>query len=174
MSKVVLYIAISLDGFVAGKNDDISWLYRYNDVDYGFKEFFSGIGVIIQGRRAYEIERQNGWETPHPVPTLVLSHHSPEHQPQREDVIFTDESIEAVLTRAKRLTTKDIWIEGGANVVQQFLDKRLIDEIILFVAPVVLGNGIRLFGSTHAPIEYSFRETRTFDKGLVQLVYARK
>jgi dihydrofolate reductase len=174
MNKIVLYIAMSLDGFIAGKNDDISWLFRYNDVDYGFKEFFSGIGAIIQGRRAYDIEMQNGWETPHPVPTFVLSHHFPERKPQREDVIFTAESIEAVLIRAKRLTTKDIWIEGGANVAQQFLDKRLIDEIILFVVPVILGDGIRLFGSTHVPIELSFRETRTFDKGLVQLVYARE
>lgn len=174
MSKVVLYIAMSLDGFIAGRNDDITWLYRFNDVDYGFREFFSGIGAMIQGRRAYEIEVQNGWATPHPVPTFVLAHHFQERKPQREEVIFTAESIEAVLTRAKRLTTKDIWIEGGANVAQQFLNKRLIDELALFVVPMILGDGIRLFGSTHAPVELSFREAKTFEKGLVQLVYARE
>lgn len=173
MSKSVLYIATSIDGFVAGQNDDISWLYRYNDVDYGFNEFFSSIGAIVQGRRAYDIEKQNGWETPHPVPTFVLSHHLPAHKPQRADVVFTAEDIEEVLKKAKRLTSKDIWIEGGANVAQQFLRRGLIDEIVLFIAPVHLGDGIRLFGKTDAPIEFSLRETRTFDKGLVQLSYTR-
>ena len=82
---------------------------------------------MIQGRRAYEIEVQNGWATPHPVPTFVLAHQFQARKPQREDVIFTAESIEGVLTEAKHLTTKDIWIEGGANVAQQFLAQGLID-----------------------------------------------
>jgi dihydrofolate reductase len=173
MTKTVLYIAMSLDGFVAGKNDDISWLFRYNDVDYGYDEFFSGIGAIVQGRRAYEIEREHGWENAHPVPTFVLSHHSPERKPQRDDVIFTAEDIEEVLKKAKRLTSKNVWIEGGADVAQQFLDRRLLDEIVLSIVPVILGDGVRLFGKTQSPVELSLRETRSFDKGLVQLVYAR-
>ena len=126
----MLYIAMSLDGFVAGKNDDISWLFRYNDVDYGYNEFFSGIGAVIQGRRAYEIEIEHGWENAHPVPTFVLSHHPPERRPQRDDVIFTAEDIAAVLRKAKRLTRRNVWIEGGANVAQQFLDRGLIDEVV--------------------------------------------
>jgi dihydrofolate reductase len=173
MNRTVLYIATSLDGFIAGRNDDISWLFRYNDVDYGFDEFFAGIGVIIQGRRAYDIELRNGWEYAHPLPTFVLSHRPPERKSEREDVIFTADDIEVVLQRAKRLTDKDIWIEGGAGVAQQFLDRQLLDDIVLSVVPVVLGDGIRLFGTTHAPIELSLHETRTFDKGLVQLRYAR-
>jgi len=62
MNRAILYIAQSLDGFVAGRNDDISWLFRYNDVDYGFDEFFSRIGAVIKGRRTYDIEIQHGWE----------------------------------------------------------------------------------------------------------------
>jgi dihydrofolate reductase len=174
MGKTILYIATSLDGFVAGQNDDISWLNRYNDVDYGFNEFFSTIGVIIQGRRAYDIETQHGWETPHPVPTFVLSHGLPECKPQRAEVVFTAEDIEEVLKKANRLTSKNIWIEGGANLAQQFLRRGLVDEIVLSIAPVILGDGIRLFGKTDAPIELSLREIRTFDKGLVQLLYARE
>ena len=173
MNSAVLYIAITLDGFVAGPNDDISWLFRYNDVDYGFNEFFSGIGAIIQGTRAYEIEVKNGWETPTPVPTFVLSHHLPESKPQRGHVVFTDEDISEVLKKAKQLTSKDVWIEGGANVAQQFLDRDLIDEIVLSIVPVILGDGIRLFGKTHKTIEFALGEVRQFDKGLVQLTYTR-
>lgn len=173
MNRTVLYIAISLDGFIAGPGDDISWLYRYNDVDYGFTEFFSGIGAVIQGRRAYEVEEKNGWETPTPVPTFVLSHHLPEREPKRGNIAFIDEDISEVLKKAKQLTDKDVWIEGGANVAQQFLDRDLIDEIVLFVAPVILGDGIRLYGKTHMPLEFALCEVKQFDKGLVQLRYTR-
>lgn len=173
MNRVILYIATSIDGFVAGPNDDISWLFRYNDVDYGYDEFFSGIGAIIQGRRTYEVEVKNRWENAHPVPTFVLSHHLPEQRPQRSDVVFTSQDISKVLEKARQSTSKDIWIEGGANVAQQFLDRGLIDEIVLSIVPIVLGSGIRLFGNTHRPIEFSLGKVRQFDKGLVQLTYIR-
>jgi dihydrofolate reductase len=142
-------------------------------VDYGYDEFFSGIGAIIQGRRAYEVEVKNGWENAHPVPTFVLSHHLPAQTPQRSDLVFTGEDISEVLAKARRSTSKDIWIEGGANVAQQFLDRGLIDEIVLSIVPIVLGDGIRLFGYAHAPIEFSLDNVRQFDKGLVQLTYIR-
>jgi dihydrofolate reductase len=167
-------MAMSLDGFVAGSNDDISWLSRYNDVDYGYNEFFAGIGAVIQGRRTYDIELEHGWENAQPVPTFVLSHHLPERRPERADVTFTDENIEEVLKRAKLLTNKNVWIEGGANVAQQFLYRGLIDDVVLSIVPVILGDGIRLFGMTNNSIELSLREARTFDKGLVQLLYGRE
>jgi dihydrofolate reductase len=151
----------------------LDFFYSFNDVDYGFNEFFSGIGAIIQGRRAYEVEVKHGWKTPTPVPTFVLSHYLPERKQQRGNVVVTDEDISEVLKKAKQLTSKDVWIEGGANVAQQFLDRDLIDEIVLSIAPVVLGDGIRLFGNTHKIIEFSLLEVRQFDKGLVQLTYTR-
>ncbi|HEY4697567.1 MAG TPA: dihydrofolate reductase family protein [Gallionella sp.] len=173
MNKTILYIATSLDGLVAGKNDDISWLFRYNDVDYGYNQFFSKIGAIIQGRRAYDIEEQHGWENAHPVPTFVLSHDPPDRRPQREDIVFTAEDIAEVLKKAKQLTSKDVWIEGGANVAQQFLKRGLLDEIVLSVVPVILGDGIRLFGTTDGPIELSLLDVKRYEKGLVQLIYER-
>jgi dihydrofolate reductase len=173
MNKAILYIATSLDGLIAGKKDDISWLFRYNDVEYGYNQFFSTIGAIIQGRRSYDIEVQHGWENAHPVPTFVLSHDLPERRPQRKDVVFTAEDIAEVLNKAKHLTSKDVWIEGGANVAQQFLKRGLIDEIVLSVVPVILGDGTRLFGTTNGPIELSLRDVKRYDKGLVQLTYGR-
>ncbi len=169
-----MYIAVSLDGFVAGKNDDISWLFRYNDVDYGYNEFFSGIGAIIEGRRTYDLEVQQGWESAHSLPTFVLSHRPPEHAPKRKGVVFTDEDIAEVLMKAKKLTSRNVWIVGGANVSQQFLERGLIDEIVLSIVPVILGDGIRLFGKTHKSIELSLRGVKQFDRGLVQLTYARE
>lgn len=172
-SKVVLYIATSLDGFVAGKNDDLSWLSRYDNVDYGFEEFFSQIGAIIQGRRTYDVEVKGGYENVHPVPSFVLTHNVPKRKPQRSDVVFTDEDIAEVLKKAKKLTDKNIWIEGGAGVAQQFLKRGLVDEIFLGVVPVILGEGIPLFDNIDRQIELSLTDVKRFDKGLVLLVYAR-
>jgi dihydrofolate reductase len=174
MTKTILYIATSLDGFVAGKNDDISWLFPYNDVDYGFDEFFTHIGAIIQGRRTYDIEMQQGWETPHPLPTFVLSNNMSEEIPKCADVAFTHEDIAEVLKKAKKLTDKDIWIEGGANVAQQFLRRELIDEIVLSFIPLMLGDGVRLFDNIDKQIDLSLVDLKRFDKGLVQVIYARK
>jgi dihydrofolate reductase len=131
MQKAVLYIAISLDGFVARKNDDLSWLDKFNNVDYGFDKFFSTVGAIIQGKRTYEIEVKNGWENVHPVPTFVMSNHPPEREPQRKDVVFTSEPIEVVLQKARNITNKNIWIEGGAAIAQQFIDKGLARHIYI-------------------------------------------
>ncbi len=170
MSKTILYIAMSLDGFIAGKNDDISWLFVYNDVEYGYDKFFSTIGVIIQGRRAYDIELKNGWENAHPVPKFVLSHTVPKKS-AREDVVFTDEDIAGVLKKAKKLTDKNIWIEGGAHVAQQFLKRGLIDEIALTIAPVLLGDGIRLFDNIDKQISLLLQDVKKYDKGLVQFIY---
>jgi dihydrofolate reductase len=173
MHKSVLYIAASLDGFIAGKNDDISWLFRYNDVDYGYDGFLSTIGAIIQGRRTYEVEAEHGWGSEITIPVFVLSRRPPEREPGRPNIIFTDADLAEVLEDAKRRTDKDIWIEGGASVAQQFLARGLIDEIVLSVVPVILGDGVRLFGKTDAPVELTLREVNRFDKGLVQLTYTR-
>ena len=75
--------------------------------------------------------------------------------------------------KAKTLTDKHIWIEGGANVAPQFLRRELIDEIILSVVPVMLGDGVRLFDNIQKQIDLSLIDVKRFDKGLVQLIYAR-
>jgi dihydrofolate reductase len=173
MSKAVLYIAVSLDGFVAGKDDDISWLDPYAGVDYRFDAFFSTIGAIIVGRRTYDIEVSRGWENAHPVPTFVVTHRIPSVKPRRPDVFYTSDDIAEVLRKARQLTQKDVWIEGGADLAQQFIDRDLVDEIVLSIVPEILGHGIRLFEKPGRRIPLALRDVKQFDKGLVQLIYGR-
>jgi dihydrofolate reductase len=171
MSKTILYIASSLDGYIAGKNDDLSWLDPYQTVDYAFDAFFSTIGSIIEGRRTYDIEIRNGWEPPHPVPLFVLTRSAPQKKPARPEVVFTHDDIAVVLAAAQEKSgPKDVWIEGGAEVAQQFLDRSLIDLIMLTLVPVFLGQGIRLFENTQ-PLSLTLLDVKRFDRGLVQLVY---
>lgn len=171
MNTTVLYIGASLDGFIAGPNDDLSWLDPYHDVEYGYEEFFLRIGAIILGRRTYDIEVQRGWEDAHPVPKFVLSRDSSKQKPSRDDITFTHDDIADVLKASKKMTDKDIWIEGGANVAQQFLKRGILDEIIITIVPVILGGGIRLFDNIGAEIPLKLQEVKRFDKGLVQLAY---
>ena len=182
MNKVILYIAASLDGFIAGDDDDISWLdenneiesdedEEYKEVDYGSNEFFSTIGARIEGRRTYEVEKKLGWEKTLQVPTFVLSHRRPKEEPDRSNIIFTNEDIGKVLEKAKRLTKKDIWIVGGGSVVHQFLDRSLIDEIRLTLVPIILGTGIRLFEGQSKQIALSITNFKQFGKGLIEISY---
>jgi dihydrofolate reductase len=165
MSNAVLYIAMSLDGMIAGKNDGIFWLDRYQDVDYGFDQFFESIGAIIQGRRVYDLEVAAGFDELHKRPTFVLSYRSPTQKLKRGDIVFTVADIADVLAQAKSVTDKDIWIEGGAQVAQQFLKRGLLDRIVLGVIPIVLGECIRLFGPTERRIELALQDIERFDKG---------
>src|SRR5512139_1333080 len=123
MSRAILYIAASLDGFIAGKDDDISWLDPYASVDYGYDAFFATIGAVIVGWRYYDIEVAHGWENAHPVPTFVVTHRMPVQRTHRPDVVFTSDDIAEVLNKAKQQTQKDVWIEGGADLAQQFLGR---------------------------------------------------
>jgi dihydrofolate reductase len=175
LSKAILYIASSLDGYIAGKDDDLSWLEPFQDVDYDYEAFFSNIGAIIEGRRTYDIEIKNGWESAHPVPLFVLSKDIPTRKPARSDVVFTHDDIAWVLASAReKAGPKDVWILGGANVAQQFINRGLVDEIILTLVPLFLGEGIRLFYNVRDQVSFFLEDVKRFDKGLVQLVYAAR
>jgi dihydrofolate reductase len=176
MSKTILYIAASLDGCIAGENDNLSFLeYSSGDKtsDHGtiksFEKFFDNIGAIILGRNTYEWELIHAGENVHPVPKFVFTHSK--QLKSAPGVTFTDESPEVALKHAKSAANgRDVWIEGGALIVQQFLNMGLIDEIDLYVFPIILGKGVNLFDNISSEIKLSLIETNS-SNGLVQLRY---
>jgi dihydrofolate reductase len=175
MSKTILYIAISLDGFIAGENDDLSWLEPYEGEEYDFEAFIAGVGAMIEGRRTYDVAVEGGFvEVGHPVPSFVLTHHPPTTVPGGIDVTFASGDAKSILAQARAKTEKDIWIVGGAQVARMFVNEDLVDEYVLTIVPVFLGAGIRLFENiTNTQSALTLQETKTFDKGLVQLIYRR-
>lgn len=185
MGKTILYIAISLDGYIAGPNEDLSWLNTddenkdsistnaENDNPYEWKAFFASVGAIIIGRNTYDLEMRNGWAELHAVPKFILTS-KPKDAKAKEDDFFTHEDIEDVLKQAKQITNKNIWVEGGARVAQQFIERDLLDEMILFMAPVLLGGGIQLFGGLNAYKNYNLRNIRRYGGRMAQLEYTRK
>lgn len=168
MGSVFLDISMSLDGFIAGREDDVESLHDWIlDFKTGiFKksevlsELFERTGAIVAGRRVYEIA--SGWGGNHPiggVPVYVLSHDIPENVPQGGTAFtFVSEGIEVAIRKAKvSAGDKDVYVLGGATVAQQCLKASLLDEIHVHIAPVLLTEGIRLFD--HIGSEYIQLET---------------
>jgi len=186
MSKTILYIAMSLDGYITGPDEDLSWLDQFNDDEtglpdlgsekkgnpYAWEPFSESVGGIIMGRSTYDWEVSHGYGDVHPVPKFVLTHRSPD-EGARDDVTFTDEPIKSVLEKAKSITEKNIWVEGGGIVAQQFIEKGLLDAMILFVAPVLLGDGTRLFGKSDSYKRFTLRRVSEFGSGMAQLEYVK-
>jgi dihydrofolate reductase len=170
MGKTIIYISMTLDGYVAGKNDDLSWLMPYSTVDYGYKEFYETVGAIILGERTYDHILAN-WDWPYAnVPVFVLSNKPLKNKPVKGEVIAVSGDIKDVLAQAKEKTKKNIWIGGGAHVAQEFLNQELADELIVAIVPVLLGGGIRLFGESKLT-SLELAHVNEYKKGLVQLHY---
>jgi dihydrofolate reductase len=152
-SKVRVYIACSLDGFVAGKDDDLSWLEPSGDpekappTDPGavdFTGFMSGVGALLMGRRTYDVVRGFGGELPYgDTPMLIATHR--ELEDPGPTVRTVSGSIEEVVAEAQRVAAgRDVYVDGG-TMVRQALDAGLIDDLLITVVPHVLGEGISLF-----------------------------
>lgn len=173
MHQVVVYIAASLDGYIAGEDDDISWLKPYEGLDYGYDTFIDSIGAVIVGRRTYDLTQEAGWGWPYPVPGYVLTSRPAAEHPQGADITFTDRPLPELVAEAKRIAgDKDLWVVGGAGVVRDFLAAGLVDQLRIWVIPVMLGNGIRLFQPVDRPTTVSLQRVNQHPAGMVELAYA--
>ena len=176
MRTLSLFIAASLDGYIAKPDDDLSFLnvVEKEGEDYGYAAFTSTIDTIILGRRTYD------W---------VLGKIGPSHYDNGERNVY-------VITRTERpgigktkfytgdLTElvrqlesesgKNIYCDGGAEIINELLKNDLIDEFIISVVPVLVGNGTRLFKDGRPEQQLELVNTKTFDTGLTQLHYRRK
>ncbi|MCH5596760.1 dihydrofolate reductase family protein [Niabella ginsengisoli] len=176
MRKMSLFIATSLDGYIAKPNDDLSFLklVEKEGEDYGYTKFTNTIDSVIIGRRTYD---------------YVLKEIGPSHydngqrdvyvitrteRPQVGRTIFYTGNITELVKRLKSEKGKNIYCDGGAEVINELLKHDLIDELIISVIPVLLGNGTRLFKDGRPEQVLELIQVKTFDTGLTQLHYKRK
>lgn len=171
--KVVLYIAESLDGFIAREDNDISWLsiVEKSEEDYGYKDFIDTIDIVIMGRKTYEKVLSFGIEFPHKDKRCYVL--SKTLRGTNENVQFYNGSINNLIKMLKGEDGKNIFIDGGAEVVREFRSENLIDEYIISIVPVLIGKGIRLFKDTDTESKLKLVESKVFDSGLVQLRYQK-
>lgn len=171
MRNVTLYIACSLDGFIARTDGRVDWLFH--DADYGYTEFLLTIGTIIMGRKTYDQLLTFGEYPYTETEVYVVSRSRAGQNDGRVPFVGPEEMVEKV--RALKTGRKSgIWLVGGAQLVQLFLSERLVDEIVLSIHPILLGAGIPLFLEQPGETPLEFIESRHFPSGLVQLWYLVK
>lgn len=146
MSKVILYVATSKDGFIADKNGGVDWLPHPNETigeDYDYKNFYARIDAIVMGSRSYEqILGFGEWLWPG-KPTYVFSSRSIDIQ--RPDIFLAGTEVNSFMHEFQvKHPTQTIWLLGGAKLAQSFAKQNLIDECIITIFPTVLNEGVSL------------------------------
>lgn len=169
MPKVVLFIATSLDGFIADAEGDINWLFT--DSDYGYADFFDGIEALVMGRKTYEQVRGYGDWPYGSKPTYVLSKSAPSGE--HPHVEYVSAPVEDLVDDLRARCQQDVWLVGGAGAVTSFRRHDLIDEYVLSIHPVLVGDGVALFESGLPSRELVLESSQLYPSGLVQLRYRK-
>lgn len=176
MRKVILFIAMSLDGYIADQHGTVDWLNGQEkdgeDID-SYSVFKKEIDTVIMG-----------WNTYHQIVTelspaewvyadltsYVITHRS---LPSTDEIVFTAKEPHIVVNELKHKQGKSIWICGGSSIVQQLQKADLIDEFHISVIPTILGSGIRLFGTSPDEVKLNLVHTQAYN-GIVELIYTRR
>jgi len=171
--NVIVHIATSADGYIARTDGGVEWLTSRPAPAgfYGIDAFMQSIDTKVLGRKTYEASLRMGAKFGSKQRTIVFSRH-PRPNDAPPTVEFTDEAIGVFLNRLRKSDGKDIWLMGGGEIIASFLDAQAIDEFVISVVPIFIGDGIPLIARRHLHVPLSLRSTERFEDGLVQLRYA--
>ena len=169
--KVILYIASSLDGYIAKPNDDLSFLSRVQQEgqDYGYAEFIDNVDTVILGRKTYDWVMKQVKEFPHAQLDSYIITRTP-----RQDIgkiKFYTGNLKELVLRLRQERGKNIFIDGGAEIVNELFKEKLIDQIYLSIVPILLGDGVRLFKGGLPEQNLKLINSKQFETGLIQLQY---
>jgi dihydrofolate reductase len=188
-SRTQYYCAASLDGYIAEVDDTLAWLLGYEGlfegagaepIDGAYERYYEGVGALVMGSKTYEFilsELAGGGEWPYKgKPTWVLSSRGlPRPDGEGADVRLANAGVhdlydEMIAAAGER----NLWVVGGGNVASQFADEGLLDEMLVTIVPVVLGQGKPLFDRRLPSGPMQLTGTRAFRNGMVELRYAVK
>jgi dihydrofolate reductase len=174
MSRMVfIFIATSLDGFIAREDGSIDWLSMVDspDEDYGYEDINESADTIIMGRKTYDKLMEFADEFPHKDKKVYII--SRKERAPEGNIIFTSKDPCDLVRELKLQVGKNIYIDGGAQIVQELMKQDLIDEYIISIIPVILGSGIALFGNSGMQKMLRLKYSSSFGSGLVQVAYER-
>jgi dihydrofolate reductase len=168
MRRVRLFIATSLDGYIAGRDDDLGWLF--DDADYGYAAFYDSIDTVLVGRRTYDVA-QSFAQWPYAGRRVVVFTRTGEARVTSPDTVATPRSPADVVAELRARPGKDLWLAGGGALVRSFMAAALIDDMIISIHPVLLGEGIPLAGDGAPRVPLTLVGERRYPSGLMQLSY---
>ena len=176
MRKLSLFIATSLDGYIAKPNDDLSFLksVEKEGEDYGYAEFTANIDTIILGRKTYDYVLKQIGSSHYDNGKRNVFVITRTEKPSIGTTTFYTGNLTELIQRLKSESGKNIYCDGGAEIINELSKNDLIDEFIISVIPILVGNGIRLFKDGRPEQQLELLNTKTFDTGLTQLHYRRK
>lgn len=167
--RVKLFIAASLDGYVARRDETIDWLF--SDADYGYTDFYASVDTLIMGRNTYDVGLTFE-QYPYPGKRVLVLSRTRSGLDQNGAEYTAEEPFE-LLHRLRAEPGDHIWLVGGGQVVRAFLAAGLVDEIDLFVHPILLGDGLPLFPAGFPEARLELTSSQSFPSGLVRMSYRR-
>ena len=176
MRKVILYVAASLDGYMADSQKSVNWIMGQDttaEMPDTFTPFFATVDTVIMGRTTYEqiVTELSPEKWPYPgAMTYVLTHRP---MADAEGIKFTSGNPCQLVNELRQGAGKDIWICGGADIISQLLKADLIDVFHIATIPVILGGGIRLFAETDGMMSLRLTNTVNYN-GIIEAVYERR
>jgi dihydrofolate reductase len=169
MRKVILALAVSLDGYIEGPDGEYDWCFM--DQDYGMSEFMSRVDAVFVGRKTYEMSL--GMEVNMSgVPKVDEYVFSNSLDKVKEGSILIKGDIRTEVEKIKKQQGKDIWLFGGASLTTALMNLKLIDEVHLAVHPIILGGGKPLIRDISETVNLKLIDSKTYSTGLVSLKYS--
>ncbi len=171
--KLVLYISMSLDGYIATKEDSLEFLslVEKEGEDYGYHEFVQSVDAVMVGRKTYEKVISMGYDYPHSDKDVYILTRTAKPSVGNFK-FFTDDLVQLVID-LKNKPGKNIYCDGGAEIANELMKNDLVDEYIISVIPILLGDGIKLFKNGRPEQRLELLKSKQYEKGLIQLHYQR-
>jgi len=175
-SRVTLHVVSSLDGFIAKKDNDISWMDTKSVYEAGVSisheeivAFLKTIDCYVMGSKTYEHALELGWPYGDTPVVVVTTRDWPANA--RKNVEFYSGDLKALVDEKLAPRYRNIWLVGGAILCQRFLELGLVDEIKLTIAPVLLGDGLRLFDGAMPEQKWDLKNVVAYKNGFVEMTY---
>jgi dihydrofolate reductase len=170
--KAVVYIATSADEYIARSDGDVGWLERKSAAgNYGLKRFLRSIDTIVWGRTTYEFALRHGGLAIFGKSIRNYVFTARGGVPPQMDVEFVNEPVAEFVQRLCSKSGKNIWLMGGARIIASFLDEGMVDQFMIHVIPVLIGEGIPLASPRPRTVPLILESTRTYADGVIRLSY---
>ncbi len=169
MAEIRGFIAATLDGYIASPDGGIDWLEEFGKFDYGYDAFIAQIDTVVIGRRTYDqVQQLLGWPYVGKR-AIIVSHRAVEDPPEAAEVWSGD--VAELVKRLRETASGDVWVIGGSELQQQFLEAGGLDRIEVHVIPLLLGDGIPLWPRTARRHRLTLRSATPIAGGMVRLEY---